>query len=297
MEIHLRDHQIPGDIVIHLCDSLPSGNYFLYTDRFYTSLPMMQKLLREKQIHTIGTISANRLKSCPLKSDRELPQRGDSQLVVDANSNTSVLKWHDNKMVLLASNFVGSEPLSTCQRYCKAQKRRIEIQQPAMVKEYSKFMGGVDLFDMLKGLYTIDRRGYKFYYRFCHYLYGVCSINAWLLYRRHCSQRLEKFDDLLTFIGSIIRALQSVEEVNRLPGRPSVSVNPSAPQPPIKERRTSQQPQPDIRFDGVRHYPGSAERGRCRFCVTGHTTWLCQKCHVRLCLTKDKNCFLKYHEC
>lgn len=48
-------------------------------------------------------------------------------------------------------------------------------------QKYSKFMVGVDLFDMLKGLYTIDRRGYQFYYRLCHYFYSVCSINAWLL--------------------------------------------------------------------------------------------------------------------
>ena len=67
-----------GDIVVQLCNSLPSGNYFLYTDRFYTSLPMLKKLLREKQIHCIGTILPNRLKSCPLKNDRELPQRVDS---------------------------------------------------------------------------------------------------------------------------------------------------------------------------------------------------------------------------
>ena len=135
-----------------------------------------------------------------------------------------------------------------------------------MVREYSKFMGGVDLFDMLKGLYTIDRRGYKFYYRLCHYLYGVSCINAWLLYRHHCSIRSEKFEDLLTFIGSICKALLSVEEVRRRPGRPPLIS--SVPQPPTKQRRTSLQPQPDIRFDGFRHYPGNAERGRCRLCLS-----------------------------
>ena len=81
----------------------------------------------------------NRLKGRPLINAKELPERGDSHLGVDASSNTSVLKWHNNKIVILTSNFVGLEPIATFQRYSKTGKRRVEVSQPAIAKEYSKF--------------------------------------------------------------------------------------------------------------------------------------------------------------
>ena len=83
-----------GDIVLHLCVSLPPEQPFLvYCDHFYTSLALVRRL-QERNIFFVGTIMSNRLKKCPLKSEKEL-QWGQSDLVVDANSGIMVLKWLD----------------------------------------------------------------------------------------------------------------------------------------------------------------------------------------------------------
>jgi hypothetical protein len=49
-------------------------------------------------------------------------------------------------------------------------------------------MGGVDLQDMLVALYRTNIRVKRYYLRIVFHLLVMC-VNAWLLYRRHCSQR------------------------------------------------------------------------------------------------------------
>lgn len=51
----------------------------------------------------------------------------------------------------------------------------------------------------------------------------------------------------------------------------------------------------ELRYDGIQHYPDIEEKGRCKLCKTGQTTIKCIKCSIRLCLTKDRNCFYKFH--
>ena len=61
-------------------------------------------------------------------------------------------------------------------------------------------MGGVDLYDMLLALYRIRLGTCKEYMNIVYYLIGICIVNAWLLYRRHCDQRKEKRKDVLTLL-------------------------------------------------------------------------------------------------
>ena len=76
----------------------------------------------------------------------------------EATKGLSVVKWYDNKAVLLASTIVSTNPVDKCIRWSKAQKVYVEVDRPAVVKEYNTSMGGVDLSDMLMSLYRIDIR-------------------------------------------------------------------------------------------------------------------------------------------
>ena len=139
-------------------------------------LPLLKKL-KSKNIFAVGTILQNRLHGCPLASDKEL-SRGCHDQFVDANSEVTVVKWMDTKLVILASTFCSAEPMSTCQRYVRKEKQRKTFPCPNIVKQYNRHMGGVDLHDMLKSLYSVDRKGKKFYLRLCNYLFGLCVING-----------------------------------------------------------------------------------------------------------------------
>jgi len=100
-----------------------------------------------------------------------------------------VTKWFDNKSVCIASSFVGAEPSDNCKRWDRTSKKYVDVVRPLCIAEYNKFMGGVDLSDMLIELYRIDIRGKKWYMRLFYYFLDLSVVNAWLLYRRHMGQQ------------------------------------------------------------------------------------------------------------
>ena len=53
---------------------------------------------------------------------------------------------------------------------------------PHAIAEYNKFMGGVDLCDMLLKLYRIDFKSKKWYMRIFFYVLDLTTVNGWLLY-------------------------------------------------------------------------------------------------------------------
>ena len=68
------------------------------------------------------------------------------------------MRWIDNKAVQLASNYIETELGNKEKRWSPKDKRRIDVDCPTMVHQYNKFLGGVDLSDMLLSLYKIRLR-------------------------------------------------------------------------------------------------------------------------------------------
>ncbi|KAK2721483.1 hypothetical protein QYM36_003689 [Artemia franciscana] len=92
-----------------------------------------------------------------LEPDGEL-----SDLEEDLNHNEAT-KWFDNKSVCIASSFVGAEPSDNCKRWDSKLRKYVDVVCPLCIAKYNKFMGGVDLSDVLIELYRIDIRGKKSY--------------------------------------------------------------------------------------------------------------------------------------
>lgn len=90
------------------------------------------------------------------------PRGSYEEQVADYESvDISVTTWKDNKMVTLASTYVGAEPAETNSRYDKKQKKEITIPYPKMIKDYNEHMGGVDLMDSFLGRYRIRIKSRK----------------------------------------------------------------------------------------------------------------------------------------
>lgn len=120
--------------------------------------------------------------------DLEKADRGALDYRSDSNSAVIVVKWVDNKIVQLASNYAGIEPMGTIQRWDKTEKLRKEIQCPSIVTTYNKSMGGVDLADMLIALYRIKVKTKRWYIKVFLHLVDICKVNAWNMYCRHYNQ-------------------------------------------------------------------------------------------------------------
>ena len=85
---------------------------------------------RSKGIHAVGTIRLNRLRSCPFDTNKDLLKNGGgaTDYRCDRNSGKMTMKWVENSMVNLASNFVGVEPVGELERWCGNEKVRKNIQ-------------------------------------------------------------------------------------------------------------------------------------------------------------------------
>ena len=68
------------------------------------------------------------------------------------------MAWKDNKAVYIVSNKYGMEPISTCSRFNRVEKKTVQVPQPACIKKYNSRMGGVDLLDNLVACYRIIYR-------------------------------------------------------------------------------------------------------------------------------------------
>ncbi|XP_030830359.1 piggyBac transposable element-derived protein 2-like [Strongylocentrotus purpuratus] len=238
-------------------------------------------------------MSRNRLKDCRLMDDKELKKcgRGATDHWVEDSVGVVAIKWYDNKPVTLLSTFVGVDPTDSVRRWDKAKKEHVQVSRPSIVKEYNKFMGGVDLHDSLTALYKYPVRSKRWYIYIWYHTLTMVVVNAWLLYRRHCGQLGCSHLPLRKFQASAASCLTSAGK--RARGRPSNTATLPSPAP-VKWKKS---PANDIGKDGVDHLPlWVVKRQRCKHCQGGFLSFVqCTKCDVHLCLNKDRNCFAPYH--
>ncbi|KAL3185346.1 hypothetical protein MRX96_030163 [Rhipicephalus microplus] len=189
-------------------------------------------------------------------------KRGDSACLVRDDGEVCVVKWKDNKSVLLMSSAVGCEPVATCMRWCIEAKKKVPVPQPAIVAHYNKFMGGLDLVNRYVSYYQINIKTRK--------------------WKEVLSQLQFKQDIAETLIRE-----------NPMHNRKERS------DPPATDNsRPVQLPNLDTRRDRFDHFPEfcslkNAMRCRNENCK-GKTRVKCTKCNVFLCL-QGKNCFVKFH--
>ena len=297
-------HGITTDLVLRLCKDIPHHcNYKVAFDNYFTSIQLMKELKRNG-ILSVGTIRQNRMYGaqkllCP---EKELKKqgRGSYDWRVDASSNITVVRWFDNNCVQLASTYIDQSCGENAKRWSAKENRYIEIPCPKMVKEYNKFMGGVDLCDMLLSLYRIKLRSNKWYMPIFHYLIKTSLTNGWLLYRRDMMSYSpqEKSMSLLDFqakvAGDLVMAGKIPASLTRRVGRPSLQL-----ETPAKRRKTTaavEIPTGASRYDFVGHFAEYDDKQhRCRYC-SAKKTYAKYICDVFLCHMKGRNCFMEFHK-
>ncbi|CAG4992139.1 unnamed protein product [Parnassius apollo] len=122
----------------------------------------------------------------PQKKKSQKKERGYSVEYVACVQGTdiSTVAWKDNKIVTLASSFVGELPKSQVSRYDKPHKRYVTIDRSNVVGEYNRHMGGVNLIDSIMGRYKIKLRSKRWQVRMFYHFLDLAISNAWLLYKR-----------------------------------------------------------------------------------------------------------------
>ncbi|KAM8702082.1 hypothetical protein ACLKA7_004943 [Drosophila subpalustris] len=209
-----------------------------------------------------------------IKEMRKKP-RGTSDFCFDTNNSILAVRWNDNAVVTLLSNFLSHTPMARTKRYDRKQRKMVTIEQPYLISEYNNHMGGVDLFDNGINNYRIRIRGKKWYWPLITNAFGAAMVNAWKL---HClcrnyekKQTMSQFDFRVEICESIM-----IKSNYHHPGRMMPSGSQLA-----------------MRADRIDHFIGKLNtRHRCPQCG-GKTHYGCLKCQANL---HPSPCFLDYHK-
>ena len=181
-----------------------------------------------------------------------------------------MLRWLDNGLAQLLSTFIGPELGAPVKRWSGKEKKMVEVQCPAIINQYNKHMGGVDLCDMLVSLYCIKLGTKKWYMHLVYYCISLSIVNGWLLYKCHALQyhtKKKHIMSLLDFHTCVALSLLQENKSIRKRGRPRSDNTPHVQKKP-KSNLTFIPPN-EIRYD-VCHLPEvtNAQHG-CKYCPKG----------------------------
>ena len=111
-------------------------DFFVYSgnDNWFTTIELMH-YLKSNAYLAVGTLRGNRNKGYPLMANKDFSkqERGSVDYRVDKNSGLIVVKWLDNSIVQLTSNYVGVEPVGSIQRWDGKVKCKKDIPCPSIV--------------------------------------------------------------------------------------------------------------------------------------------------------------------
>ncbi|XP_036393811.1 uncharacterized protein LOC118783972 [Megalops cyprinoides] len=142
----------------------------------------------------------------------------------------------------------------------------------------------------------------KWPYSVLWHLTDLALVNSWLQFKQDNSNSRESLS-LMAFRLEVAKAL-ILSNDSVMPQ--SAPPHPPAPKLPSRDEAAppapvSAAPLPDatIRYDGLGHWPeqlAEGEGARCRFGGCERTSRVrCLKCCVFLCISRNHNCFLKFH--
>ena len=155
---------------------------------------------------------------------------------------------------------------------------------PPVLPAYNKYMGAVDRLSQLRKTYGFDRKSKRYWIRGFMTFFDYAVVNAYILYKQSCSKYGVKVVSPLEFRLNLVHLLMT--EGKR---RVRVSVHGGLDTGGSRGVCTL------VRIRDVE--TGSSEpelrRGRCVYCKSGHTTFACSSCKVRLCKIP---CYHAYHQ-
>ncbi|TBU20600.1 transposase IS4 [Hamiltosporidium tvaerminnensis] len=192
------DLPVSTRIVLELCNKLLDSNpgstgYHIFTDRYYTSLPLAQELLK-LNFNFTGTIQSNR-KFLP--DSIKKPRFSENNTFACRSGNILLSAWKDKRIVLALSSWdvSGTEPVNR-----------------------------VDRADSYATSYCFLRKSLKWWRKLFFWGLEASSVNAYLLYKIFQTRQNKRPINHLKFVREIVDGLtQNYREGSKTHGRPSTT--------------------------------------------------------------------------
>ena len=274
----------PARVVLQVIDPYLDKGHHVYTDRYYTSIPLA-RVLQERSTAFTGTSMRNRVGLPQIM--RTKTKLADDEVVSFRDDRLMVLEWRAPKkkssVILLSTQH--SAQMTTVQ----LARNRGEAQKPAAIDHYNNSMNGVDRADQNSVYYSFIRKSRKWWRKLFFWLMEVAVVNSFILFQLHSQGKTSHLQYRRALIESLgTRYLQQVPPRPR-PGRPrkrALSIDVGDPE----------------RLNGRPHFPGKSEDVQPQQCIVcsdrktkrRRTLYHCSTCRSKppLCPTP---CFMKYH--
>ena len=182
----LSGHGLSYDVVMELYKPFQFQGYFAFFDNFYTS-PELLKTLKERGIAATGTLRINRrgvpdaVKELVKVVNRRDVPRGAGFYVREPGACEVYVCWKDNDCVTVLSNCYPGHAEGTVKRRSKDQALQVPL--PSTIKNYNKYMGGVDKSDQLIGYHRVLHQTKRYWKTLFYHLLEIGLTNAFVLYK------------------------------------------------------------------------------------------------------------------
>ena len=278
-----------SEVVLRLVEELlKNQNFLLFMDNCFSTLPLRSDL-KTMEILSIVTFCSNRLGGCPLmcKKDMKTCCRGLFDYWMDYNTGPHLLRWFDNKCLVVGSSFAGVEYTNKVERYDLAQRKKVKINCPDMVSQYNQ-SGGWGWFDwyadcpLQNQYHHIKKMVPHTHLPLCWYSKSQClaPLSQALSTKRSLKKIADELENLhnTNYFCITLAATDTKKTVNQ--PRHSIS-----PKPPVA----------NTQFEKVAHWPEiDRNRSCCQKCNMACTV-KCSKCKVGLCFNKKRNCLKDFY--
>ena len=297
-------------VVKDLMEKFQNKGHHLFTDNYYTS-PELFDDLANVDVLACGTVKGQR-KGFP----RELvltnvkdKERGYTAWRMARQLLATV--WLDSKPVYFLStihspSFPPGTPVEnrTVQRRGGAKNREaLQVPCPPVVKEYNKYMGGVDIFDQHAQYYNFGRKSKRWYRRVIWYLVEIAINNSYIIeghFEDH-SHRGHRARSLLQFRKELAEQLLGKHRTSRNVGRPRLSEEHRLQDVGIHQPVFTPKPlvckvcSKNVRREHKQTSLGLPANRRANVPYISRSRVFCESCNVSLCLCSERNCWKDWH--
>ena len=92
-------------------------------------------------------------------------------------------------------------------------KGKVSVDQPKVISEYNKGMGGVDLLDMLLGSYRPNLRSKKWWWPLFANALNIAVVAAFKIHQKVCVDQLSHLDFRIEVAEVMVRANHEAQRV------------------------------------------------------------------------------------
>ena len=273
----------PARIVLHVSEPYLGKGHSIYTDRYYTSIPLVQALA-ECNTDFTGTVRKNRLHLPDAIHDKTF-RLADNEVVSFRNDRLLTVGWRapqKKKPVIVVSSDGSAKPIKVRSRATGRLSSK-----PTVVDAYNQSMNGVDTADQFTVYYSFVRKSKKWWRKLFFWLFKVSFVNNYILYKTGTSSPSTH----LQYCTSVVNALSS-RFIATAPPRPR-------PGRPCRRSRPSSS-DPERLNPHIQHFLGKRQQRECVVCSDSgggrrrRTAYYCKTCPSCPSLCPD-TCFEQYH--